>query len=253
MALLIVVDAAAAIQEQTIKRLFLLRISKEERVIRGLSSIFGAARKYGSGWIGQVILIGWKYSVTLTVKLNYAPNKKYKVLSAIDFNQSNYQLYLLLSHYLSLLLFNSLMLTFSFSFFFFLTISFFFLSLIWLSFFFSCFILYSFFVSFFFSFFVSFFLLFACLSHHLSPYSRCTSHTKYMSLTIQVPQDTLSRWFISLISFLKVIFFSLYVFSSFFSFLFLVTSFFTFKFFSYFGKTPKILFFECAASVNLFK
>ena len=28
-----------------------------EREIRGLSSIFGAARKYGSGWIGQVILI----------------------------------------------------------------------------------------------------------------------------------------------------------------------------------------------------
>ena len=46
-----------------------------EREIRGLSSIFGAARKYGSGWIGQAILIGWKCSATLTVKLNYAPNK----------------------------------------------------------------------------------------------------------------------------------------------------------------------------------
>ena len=55
-----------------------------EREIRGLSSIFGAARKYGSGWIGQVILIGWKCSVTLTVKLNYAPNKKYKFLSATE-------------------------------------------------------------------------------------------------------------------------------------------------------------------------
>ena len=57
MALLIVVDAAAAIQEQTIKRLFLLTISEGE--FRRLSSIFGAARKYGSGWIGQVILIRW--------------------------------------------------------------------------------------------------------------------------------------------------------------------------------------------------
>ena len=47
----------------------------KEGEIRGLSSIFGAARKYGSGWIGQVILIGWKCSATLTVKLNYAPNK----------------------------------------------------------------------------------------------------------------------------------------------------------------------------------
>ena len=45
-----------------------------EREIRGLSSIFGAARKYGSGWIGRVILIGWKCSATLTVKLNYVPN-----------------------------------------------------------------------------------------------------------------------------------------------------------------------------------
>ena len=52
-----------------------------EREIRGLSSIFGAARKYGSGWIGQVILIGWKCSATLTVTLNYAPNKKYEFLS----------------------------------------------------------------------------------------------------------------------------------------------------------------------------
>ena len=48
---------------------------------RGLSSMFGTVRKYGSGWIGQVILIGWKCSATLTVKLNYAPNKKRTVLS----------------------------------------------------------------------------------------------------------------------------------------------------------------------------
>ena len=57
-----------------------------EREIRGLSSIFGAARKYGSGWIGQVILIVWKCSATLTVKLNYAPNKKSKFLSATSFS-----------------------------------------------------------------------------------------------------------------------------------------------------------------------
>ena len=49
MALLIVVDAAAAIQEQTIKRLFLLTISEGEREFRGVSSIFGAARER---WFG---------------------------------------------------------------------------------------------------------------------------------------------------------------------------------------------------------
>ena len=75
MALLIVYDAATAIQEQTNRRPFPLRISEREREIRRLSSVFGAARKYSSGWIGQVILIVWKCSVTLTVKLNYAPNK----------------------------------------------------------------------------------------------------------------------------------------------------------------------------------
>ena len=80
MALLIVYDAATAIQEQMNRRPFPLRISEGE--IHGLSSIFGAARKCGSGRRGQGILIGWKYSATLTVKLNYAPNKKYKVLSA---------------------------------------------------------------------------------------------------------------------------------------------------------------------------
>ena len=86
MALLIVYDGAAAIQEQTLRRRFPLRISKWEREIRGLSSIFGAARKYGSGWIGQVILIGWKCSATLTVKLNYAPNKNssFFLLNSLD-------------------------------------------------------------------------------------------------------------------------------------------------------------------------
>ena len=70
MALYIVYDAAAAVQEQTIRRPFL-----RKRPFRGLSSIFGAARKDDPGWIGEVILIGWKCSVTLTVKLNYVPNK----------------------------------------------------------------------------------------------------------------------------------------------------------------------------------
>ena len=76
------VDAATAIQEQELRRPFPLMISEREREIRGLSSIFGAARKYDSGWLGQVILIGRKWSATLTVKLNYAPNKKSKFLSA---------------------------------------------------------------------------------------------------------------------------------------------------------------------------
>ena len=74
MALLIVYDAATLFRSRRIdvrSRWGFLR----EREIRGLSSIFGAARKYGSGWIGQVILIEWKCSATLTVKLNYAPNK----------------------------------------------------------------------------------------------------------------------------------------------------------------------------------
>ena len=85
MALLIMVDAATAIQEQTNRHPFPLRISERERErererrIHGLSS-----SKYGSGWIGQVILIGWKCSASLTVKLNYAPNKKYKFLSATN-------------------------------------------------------------------------------------------------------------------------------------------------------------------------
>ena len=84
MALFIVVDETTAIREQTNRRPFPLKISdrEREREIRGLSSIFGAARKYGSGWIGQVILIGWKCSATLTVKLNYAPNKNSSFLSA---------------------------------------------------------------------------------------------------------------------------------------------------------------------------
>ena len=45
------VDAATAIQEQTNRRPFPLRISEREREreIRGLSSIFGTSRKYGSG------------------------------------------------------------------------------------------------------------------------------------------------------------------------------------------------------------
>ena len=68
-------DAAAAIEEQTVRRLFLLKSSEEEKMFWRLSSIFGAARKDGPGWIRLVILIGWKYAATLTVKLKYAPNK----------------------------------------------------------------------------------------------------------------------------------------------------------------------------------
>ena len=69
------VDVATTIREQTNRHPFPLGISEPEKEIRGLSSIFDAARKYDSGLIGQVILIGWKCSETLTVKLNYVPNK----------------------------------------------------------------------------------------------------------------------------------------------------------------------------------
>ena len=74
MALLIVYDGAILFRSRRIdvrSRWGFL----SEREINGLSSIFGAARKYGSGCIEQVILIGWKCSATLTVKSNYAPNK----------------------------------------------------------------------------------------------------------------------------------------------------------------------------------
>ena len=52
MALLIMYDDAAAIQEQTVKRLFLLEIFEEEGISRAFFNFFGAARKDGSGWIG---------------------------------------------------------------------------------------------------------------------------------------------------------------------------------------------------------
>ena len=60
-------------------------------MIRGLSSIFGAARKDGSGWIGQVFRIGWKYSAILTVKLNYVPNKNssFFLLQILGFDMTN--------------------------------------------------------------------------------------------------------------------------------------------------------------------
>ena len=58
--LLLMADAATAIRWGF--------LSVQE--IRGLSSIFGAARKYGSGWIGQIIPIGGKWSATLPIKLN---------------------------------------------------------------------------------------------------------------------------------------------------------------------------------------
>ena len=49
MAILIVYDAAATIQEQTVKRLFQLKISEEESVLAGFLQFFGAARKDGLG------------------------------------------------------------------------------------------------------------------------------------------------------------------------------------------------------------
>ena len=70
------VDVSTAIQGAEVKKSVPIEdFWRWEREIRGISSIFGAARKYGSAWIGQVILIGWKCSATLTVKLNYAQNK----------------------------------------------------------------------------------------------------------------------------------------------------------------------------------
>ena len=50
-----------------------------KRVFRGLSSIFGTVRKDGSGWIGPVILIEWKYSA---IQIKLRAKQKYKVLSA---------------------------------------------------------------------------------------------------------------------------------------------------------------------------
>ena len=70
------VDAATAIQEETLRCPFLLRISEGESDSRAFFNFCGAAMKYDSGWIEQVILIGWKFSSTLMVKLNYAPKKK---------------------------------------------------------------------------------------------------------------------------------------------------------------------------------
>ena len=66
------VDEATTLREQTNRRPFPLSISVREREIRGLSSIFSAARKYSSGWIGQVILIGWKCSVRAKQKFKFS-------------------------------------------------------------------------------------------------------------------------------------------------------------------------------------
>ena len=74
MGLLIMVDALLPFRKRRIDVRSLWGFLSE-REFRGLSSNFGAARKYCSGWIGELILIGWKCSATLTVKLNYAPNK----------------------------------------------------------------------------------------------------------------------------------------------------------------------------------
>ena len=81
MALIIMVNEATTIREQTNRRPFPLRISDRER--ERDSSIFSAARKYGSDWIGQVILIGENVR-RLTVKLNYTPHKNFNFLSGTD-------------------------------------------------------------------------------------------------------------------------------------------------------------------------
>ena len=78
MAHLIVVDEATTIREQTNRCLFPLGISEREWDWWAFFNFW----KYGSGWIGQANLIGCKCSATLTVKLNYAPNKNFNFLSA---------------------------------------------------------------------------------------------------------------------------------------------------------------------------
>ena len=52
---------------------------------------FYVARENGPGWIGWVILIGWKYATTITVKLIYAPNENTKFFSATDSLNINVQ------------------------------------------------------------------------------------------------------------------------------------------------------------------
>ena len=68
---------------------------------------FCAARKYSSGWIGQVILIGWKCSATLTVKLNYVfflLQRNYLLSSSLSWltDSTDFIECILLSHRLSL-------------------------------------------------------------------------------------------------------------------------------------------------------
>ena len=72
------VDAAIAIQEQTLRRPFRWGFLKEREICR-LSSIFGAARKYGSGWIGQVKMFSDSNG---QIKLH--AKQKYKFLSATN-------------------------------------------------------------------------------------------------------------------------------------------------------------------------
>ena len=59
-----------------------LRKLLSEWEIRGLSSIFGAARKYGSGRIEQVILIGWKMFGDSNGQIKLRAKQKVKFLSA---------------------------------------------------------------------------------------------------------------------------------------------------------------------------
>ena len=52
-----------------------------------------AAWKDGSDWIEKVILIGWNYVSTLTVELNYMPNKNTKFF-LLQIELENKNLYL---------------------------------------------------------------------------------------------------------------------------------------------------------------
>ena len=83
MALLIVYDAAAAIQEQTVKRLFLLKISEEESVSRAffnfwccLERWFGLNRTSHPDWV--------KMFGDSNGQIRLRAKQKYEVLSATN-------------------------------------------------------------------------------------------------------------------------------------------------------------------------
>ena len=103
------VDAATTIRKQTNRRPFPLGISERESDSRAFFN-FSAARKYGSGWIGQVIVIRWKCSATLTVKLNYAPNKN-SIFFLLQYYPMKLMLYYLLSDEAEIVLSNGIRIT----------------------------------------------------------------------------------------------------------------------------------------------